>query len=75
MIKKRRKLSKVYVLARLMEVTKDDKFGDNIAIYNNSQNAITSRDMVSRNPEQRKLQTKLFEGNKPNIFMHIKRGG
>lgn len=71
---KEEKLSKVYVLARLMEVTKDDKFGDNIAIYNNSQNAITSRDMVSRNPEQRKLQTKLFEGNKPNIFMHIKRG-
>ena len=68
------KLEKVFVLARLMEVTKDDKFGDNIAIYNNSQNAITSRDMVSRNLEQRELQTKLFEGGKPNIFMHIKRG-
>lgn len=68
------KLSKVYVLARLMEVTNDDTFGDNIAIYNNSQNAITSRDMVSRNFEQKELQRKLLEGNKPNIFVHIKRG-
>lgn len=67
-------LSKVYVLARLMEVTNDDKFGDNIAIYNNSQNAITSRDMVSRNSEQRRLQNKFFDGTKPNIFIHIKRG-
>lgn len=67
-------LSKVYVLARLMEVTNDDKFGDNIAIYNNSQNAITSRDMVSRNSEQRRLQNKFFDGSKPNIFIHIKRG-
>ena len=67
-------LERVYVLARLMEVTKDDKFGDNIAIYNNSQNAITSRDMVSRNDEQRKLQNKFFAGGKPNIFIHIKRG-
>lgn len=67
-------LSKVYVLARLMEVTNDDKFGDNIAIYNNSQNAITSRDMVSRNSEQRRLQNKFFDGAKPNIFIHIKRG-
>ncbi|MBD5511345.1 MAG: AIPR family protein [Lachnospiraceae bacterium] len=67
-------LSKVYVLARLMEVTQDDKFGDNIAIYNNSQNAITSRDMVSRNAEQRELQNRYFSGGKPNIFVHIKRG-
>ena len=67
-------LGRVYVLARLMEVTHDDKFGDNIAIYNNSQNAITSRDMVSRNEEQRKLQNKYFSGGKPNIFIHIKRG-
>lgn len=67
-------LGRVYVLARLMEVTHDDKFGDNIAIYNNSQNAITSRDMVSRNEEQRKLQNKYFLGGKPNIFIHIKRG-
>lgn len=67
-------LKRVYVLARLMEVTNDDKFGDNIAIYNNSQNAITSRDMVSRNEEQRELQKKFFYGNKPNIFIHIKRG-
>lgn len=68
------KLSKVFVLARLMEVTDDDRFGDNIAIYNNSQNAITSRDMVSRNIEQRELQRRLLSGGKPNIFMHIKRG-
>lgn len=67
-------LSKVFVLARLMEVTHDDEFADRIAIYNNSQNAITSRDMVSRNFEQRELQQRLISGGKPNIYVHIKRG-
>lgn len=67
-------LSKVFVLTRLMEVTHDDEFADRIAIYNNSQNAITSRDMVSRNFEQRELQQRLISGGKPNIYVHIKRG-
>jgi len=66
-------LKKVYVLARIIEVT-DNDLSENIAIYNNSQNPITNRDMVSNRPEQRALNQKLFAGEKPNIYVEIRRG-
>lgn len=67
------KLKDVYVLARIMEVTNPD-LRDSISIYNNSQNPITSRDMVSNRLEQRKLNENYIHGEKPNIFVEIKRG-
>ena len=38
------------------------------------QNPITSRDMVSNRPEQKKLNDWLISGDKPNIFVEIRRG-
>lgn len=67
------KLKNVYVLARIMEVT-NPNLRDNISIYNNSQNPITSRDMVSNRIEQRKLKENYAQGEKPNIYVEIKRG-
>lgn len=67
------KLKKVYVLARIMEVTEPD-LRDNISIYNNSQNPITSRDMVANRIEQRKLHEIYMQGEKPYIHVETKRG-
>lgn len=67
------RLKNVYVLARIMEVTNPD-LRDNISIYNNSQNPITSRDMVSNRIEQRKLNENYMQGEKPNIYVEIRRG-
>lgn len=69
-------LKKVYVLARLMEVTKDKDFATNIAIYNNSQNAISDRDKVSTNIEQEKLHEFFLDtmGNTPHVFINIRSG-
>jgi hypothetical protein len=70
------KLKNVYVLARLMEITDDSKFGNKIAIYNNSQNAISSRDMVANNTEQTALHEKFWDenGNSPHIYIQIRNG-
>lgn len=65
-------LKKVYVLTRILEVN-DDQFRDNIAIYNNMQNPITTRDMVSNRIEQKKLQERLLDGDS-SIYMEIRRG-
>lgn len=67
------KLKKVFVLARIMEVTNSD-LRDNISIYNNLQNPITSRDMVSNRIEQKKLNEIYLQGEKPYIYVEIRRG-
>lgn len=66
------KLKKVFVFARILKVV-DERTGNNIAIYNNSQNPITTRDMVSNNPEQIMLKDKLYKDT-PNIYMETRRG-
>lgn len=66
-------LKKVFVLARIMEIN-DRKIGENISIYNNSQNPITSRDMVSNREEQLFLNNWLLTCEKPNIYVEIRRG-
>ncbi|MBR2295675.1 MAG: AIPR family protein [Clostridiales bacterium] len=70
------RLKNVYVLARLMEITNDRKFGNRIAVYNNSQNAISSRDMVANNPEQNALHDRFWDekGNSPHIYIQIRNG-
>ena len=66
------KLKKVYVLTRVLKIN-DEEFKSNIAIYNNTQNPITSRDMASNRPEQRTIYQKLLYGT-PNIYMEYRRG-
>lgn len=67
------KLKKVFVLTRILKVT-DDNFKSQIAIYNNTQNPITTRDMASNREEQLKLYDGLLSGKSPNIYMEIRRG-
>lgn len=66
------KLQKVFVFARILRVV-DEKMGNNIAVYNNTQNPITTRDMVSNNQEQIMLKEQLLKDN-PNIYMETRRG-
>lgn len=66
-------LKKVFVLTRIL-VINDDVVEENIAIYNNMQNPITSRDMVANREEQKKLNEWLMTGEKPYIFVEIRRG-
>lgn len=70
---KEEQLKKVFVLARILEVN-NPEFRDNIAIYNNMQNPITTRDMVSNRIEQKMLAKWLLEGDKPNLYVEIRRG-
>lgn len=65
-------LKKVFVLARILKVN-DERLTRLIARFNNTQNPITSRDMVSTNPEQLKLHDRL-KGDNPAIYMNIRRG-
>lgn len=67
------KLKKVFVLTRILKV-KDPDFRSNIAIYNNTQNPITTRDMASNREEQVQLHDWLISGNAPNIYVEIRRG-
>lgn len=67
------KLKEVFVLTRILEVTKPE-LKDNIAIYNNMQNPITTRDMVSNREEQKKLYNWLSTGEKPYMYVEIRRG-
>ena len=67
------KLKKVYVLARVLKVV-DDDFKSQIAVYNNTQNPITTRDMASNRYEQLQLHNGLINGVAPNIFVEIRRG-
>lgn len=66
-------LNKVYVLTRILEVT-EPQLRDNIAIYNNMQNPITTRDMVSNREEQKRLHEWLISGEKPHVYVEIRRG-
>jgi len=45
-----------------------------IAIFNNSQNPITSRDMVANRTEQKHLNEWLLDENYPQIYVEIRRG-
>lgn len=66
-------LKKVFVLARILKV-EDNEFKSRIAIYNNTQNPITTRDMASNREEQLQLFNRLLKGSKPHIYMEIRRG-
>lgn len=66
-------LKKVFVLTRIL-VINNPGTEENIAIYNNMQNPITSRDMVANREEQKKLHQWLITGEKPYIFVEIRRG-
>jgi len=67
------KLKKVFVLARVLKVN-DAKFAGNIAVFNNTQNPITTRDMASQRPEQIELYNKLINGDEPHIYSEYRRG-
>lgn len=67
------KLKKVFVLVRILKVN-DSEFRSRIAIYNNTQNPITTRDMASNREEQLLLHNSLINGEEPHIYMEIRRG-
>lgn len=72
--KRKENLRSAYVTCRVVE-TKDNKsLKDNITIYNNTQNPISSRDMVSNNEEQIQLQRRYLDGQAPYVFIQIRRG-
>ncbi len=66
-------LKKVFVLARILKVP-DEKMRQDIAIFNNTQTPITSRDMVANRPEQRRLNEWLMDDTYPQIYAEIRRG-
>lgn len=65
-------LKKTKVLVRIV-ASDDENFQKNITLYNNTQNPISDRDMVSNNIEQKKLKEKLESFN-PKIYLDIRRG-
>ncbi len=66
-------LKKVFVLTRILKIS-DDKMRQDIAIYNNTQNPITSRDMVANRIEQKHLNEWLLDETYPQIYVEIRRG-
>ncbi|WP_028510238.1 AIPR family protein [Ruminococcus sp. NK3A76] len=70
--KAKQRLNNVYVFTRILKIT-DEKLGLSITKFNNTQNPISDRDMVSNNIEQISLQRKLKEGA-PRIYMEIRNG-
>lgn len=67
-------LKKVFVLTRILKIP-EEKMRQDIAIFNNSQNPITSRDMVANREEQRHLNEWLLDDNEyPQIYAEIRRG-
>jgi hypothetical protein len=72
--KKKENLKNAYVTARVVETKENKSLRKNITIYNNTQNPISSRDMVSNNEEQVQLHKRFIEGESPNIFIQIRRG-
>lgn len=71
---KKENLKNAYVTARVVETKENKGLRKNITIYNNTQNPISSRDMVSNNEEQIQLHKRFIEGESPNIFIQIRRG-
>lgn len=63
----------MFVLARILKVI-DDGFKSQIAVFNNTQNLITTRDMASNREEQLQLYNGLIDGEAPNIYVEIRRG-
>jgi hypothetical protein len=72
--KKKENLRKAFVTARVVETKENKSLRGNITIFNNTQNPISSRDMVSNNEEQKQLQKKFLDNEAPNIFIQIRRG-
>jgi hypothetical protein len=69
---KKENLKNAYVTARVVETKENRGLRKNITIYNNTQNPISSRDMVSNNEEQVQLHKRFIEGELPNIFIQIR---
>lgn len=67
-------LKKIFVTARIIETKENTDLGKRIATNNNTQNPLSSRDMVSTNDEQGQLQKKYLEGSSPNMFIYIRTG-
>ena len=67
-------LKKVFVLARILRVT-DKQMWRDIAIFNNTQNPITSRDKVANRIEQIHLNEWLLDDTYPQIYVEIRRIG
>jgi hypothetical protein len=67
------KINEVFILVRIVETMDDDLFKNKITLYNNTQNPISTRDMVSNNPEQIQLQKKMLN-SVPSIYIDIRRG-
>ena len=72
--KKKDNLKRAFVTARIVETKENRNLRANITIFNNTQNPISSRDMVSNNEEQTHLQKRYLAGDAPNIFIQIRRG-
>lgn len=66
-------LENVSIITRIVETKDDKEFKENITIFNNTQNPISDRDLVSKNAEQRELQKRLNNTDKP-IYLDIRRG-
>lgn len=66
-------LKKVHVLTRVLQVENDSMRRD-VAIYNNTQNPITSRDMVANRDEQVHLYQWMLNDQYPQIYVEVRRG-
>lgn len=66
-------LKKVKVLIKILKIP-EENMRQNIAIFNNSQTPISSRDMVANRPEQRQLHEWLMDEESPQIYVDIRRG-
>lgn len=68
------KLKQVFVLTRILKIS-DDRMRQDIAIFNNSQTPITSRDMVANRKEQKHLNEWMLDDNEyPSIYVETRRG-
>lgn len=72
------KLKKVLVLTKIYEVSAETPnhktVSERIRIYSNTQTPLSSRDMVSINDEQIRLQDRFFLNSSPQIYINIKSG-
>ncbi len=66
-------LKKVHILTRVLKIS-DEKMRQSIAIFNNTQTPITTRDMVANRPEQIHLNQWLMDDTYPQIYVEIRRG-
>ena len=66
-------LKKVHILTRVLKIS-DVGMRQSIAIFNNTQTPITTRDMVANRPEQVRLNQWLMDDSYPQIYVEIRRG-